>query len=704
MRAGIELAGRYRLERLLGRGGMGEVWRGVDQVLDRPVAVKLLLANLLGDDRLRHEALARFRREGRAAARLNHSNITAVYDLGEHRDTRNGVELTFPFLVLEFLEGRDLKSVLDDHPGGLPLGRVLDYGVQAADALAAAHAAGIVHRDIKPANLMLLDNGTIKVCDFGIARLHGATAGLSATGTMIGTLLYMPPEQLEGYEVDHRADLYALGATLYHLLSGQPVFPATDLRALAYMHATKTPTPPSALRPGISPDVDRLITALLAKLPDERPASATDTAASLRSARSENEWRIAEAERITRFITDPDYSRSLLAEAEHIVHSTFRGDIALREIAVVAAWHDPAEAERIACSIFGPYPTANALREIAGVVAGHDRDHARALLAEAERIARSITVLPWQVDTLRQIAMVVAGLDPAEAERIARSFTEPDSQARALHEIAEVVAGHDRNHARALLAEAERIACSIPYCFSRSLALRGIAEVVAGHDRNHARALLTEAERIARSITDPELVAHALLDIAEAAARHDRDHARVLLAEAERIARSFPDIPKYAAHTLREVAEVVAGSDPTEAERIARSIAEPEDAAHALHEVVKVVARLNPAEAERIARSIAEPEDAAHALLGIAEVVARHDRDHARALLAEAERTAPSIAGSPAAALREIAKAVAGHDPAEAERIAQSIADLFSRSLALYEIAEVAGYLILGIPARTSSK
>ncbi|MBN6039996.1 molecular chaperone DnaK [Amycolatopsis sp. 195334CR] len=286
MRAGTELAGRYRLERLLGRGGMGEVWRGVDQTLDRPVAVKLLLANLLGDDRQHDEALARFRREGKAAARLNHSNITAVYDWGEHRETRGGIEMTFPFLVLEFVRGRDLKAVLDDHPGGLPVERVLDYGAQAADALAAAHAAGIVHRDIKPANLMLLDEGTIKICDFGIARLHGATAGLSATGMVIGTLLYMPPEQIEGRRIDHRADLYAFGATLYHLLTGRPVFPATDLRALAYMHATKTPDPPSTLRPGISPDIDRLISALLAKLPDQRPASAAEIAHALRTARS----------------------------------------------------------------------------------------------------------------------------------------------------------------------------------------------------------------------------------------------------------------------------------------------------------------------------------------------------------------------------------------------------------------------------------
>ncbi|AWS47891.1 serine/threonine protein kinase [Streptosporangium sp. 'caverna'] len=719
MRAGTELAGRYRLERLLGRGGMGEVWRGVDQRLDRPVAVKLLLANLLGDDRLSHEALARFRREGKAAARLNHSNITAVYDLGEHREIRNGVELTFPFLVLEFLEGRDLNSVLDSHPSGLPLGRVLDYGAQVADALAAAHTAGIVHRDIKPANLMLLNNGTVKVCDFGIARLHGATAGLSATGTVIGTLLYMSPEQLDDHEVDHRADLYALGATLYHLLTGQHIFPAKDLRALAYMHATKTPTPPSALRPSISPDVDRLITALLAKLPDQRPASAADTAASLRTARSANEHRTAKAKLITRSMTDPDRARDLLAEAERATHDIFFGDAAtLREIAKVAAEHDPTEAERIARSITDPDNAAHALLNIAEVVARHDRDRARDLLAEAERAARSITVLPWQLDTLCDIAKVAAEHDPTEAERIARSITEPREAARALREIAEVVARHDRDRARDLLAEAERAARSITYPSGQAHALREIAEVVARHDHDHARALLAEVEHLARSITDPDDAAHALFGIAKAVAQHDRDHARALLTEVEHLALSVTD--SVDPHLLLSwIIEAMAWHDPAEAERLVHSIPDFIYAAHTLCDIAKVAAEHDPAEAERIARSITDPGRQARALREIAEVVARHDRDRARALLAEAERIARTITwqgelcciaevlagldpaeaeriarsitdpGSQARALREIAKAMARHDLAGAERIARSITESFSQSLALYEIAKM---------------
>lgn len=227
------LAGRYRLDRFLGRGGMGEVWQAVDERLHRRVAIKILLSNPLGDEQLGGQALVRFRREGEAAARLNHRNIVAVYDLGEHRELgSHGVERTCPFLVLEFLEGRDLKKMLHQKPHGLLVEEVLDYGAQACDGLAAAHAAGIVHRDIKPANLMLLADGTIKVCDFGIARLSDATA-LYSGNAKIGTLAYMAPEQFStSGRIDHRADLYALGATLYHLLTGHPVFPADDPLAL----------------------------------------------------------------------------------------------------------------------------------------------------------------------------------------------------------------------------------------------------------------------------------------------------------------------------------------------------------------------------------------------------------------------------------------------------------------------------------------
>ncbi|MFC5750192.1 serine/threonine-protein kinase, partial [Actinomadura rugatobispora] len=215
---GVVVAGRYRVVELLGEGAMGQVWRGEDLRLERAVAVKVLQPHLMHGS-LREQALARFEREGRAAARLSHRNIAAVHDVGEH----DGLS----YLVLQFLHGRDLKSLLGDHPGGLPIEDVLEYGAQAAEGLAAAHAAGIVHRDVKPANLMLSGDGTVKVCDFGIARLHGATTGLTGDAS-IGTLAYMAPEQIMGQPVDHRADLYALGATVFQLLTGRHVFTGDD--------------------------------------------------------------------------------------------------------------------------------------------------------------------------------------------------------------------------------------------------------------------------------------------------------------------------------------------------------------------------------------------------------------------------------------------------------------------------------------------
>ncbi|HEU5024969.1 MAG TPA: serine/threonine-protein kinase [Spirillospora sp.] len=155
MRAGEELVGRYRLVELLGWGAMGEVWRATDLHLERDVAVKVMLANWAGE--ALHAAMVRFRREGGAAARLNHPHIAVVHDVGEHAGQ--------PFLVLELLPGPDLAGLLERHPGGLPVEQALEYGAQAAEGLAAAHEAGIVHRDVKPSDLVLDRHGKVKVCE-----------------------------------------------------------------------------------------------------------------------------------------------------------------------------------------------------------------------------------------------------------------------------------------------------------------------------------------------------------------------------------------------------------------------------------------------------------------------------------------------------------------------------------------------------------
>ncbi|MFI9329417.1 WD40 repeat domain-containing serine/threonine protein kinase [Kitasatospora sp. NPDC052868] len=259
MQAGDQILGRYRLDARLGRGGMGEVWKGHDVGLERGVAVKVLLEFDAGD-----ELLQRFRREASIGAGLQHPGITVVHDFGRHEDRL--------FIVMELLEGRDLAAVLAGAPGGLPVAEAVPLALQAAEALAAAHARQVVHRDLKPGNLFLLDDGRLKICDFGIARTAEATTGLTITGRPFGTPPYMAPEQWRGEQVDGRCDLYALGCVLYALLTGAPPFPATEQAwALMRRHLDEVPAPLRSVRADVPVELDRLVASLLAKDPAERP-------------------------------------------------------------------------------------------------------------------------------------------------------------------------------------------------------------------------------------------------------------------------------------------------------------------------------------------------------------------------------------------------------------------------------------------------
>ncbi|GAA2757851.1 hypothetical protein GCM10009872_32110 [Actinopolymorpha rutila] len=266
VRAGTTL-GRYRLEELLSRGGMGEVWRAHDSTLGRPVAVKLLHAGVTeAGDR------ERFVREARAAAQLSHRNVVAVFDVGEWSGR--------PFLVMELLDGRTLAAILAER-GPLPPDDVRDLGAQAAAGLHAAHQAGVVHRDVKPSNLVRTQDGSLKVVDFGIARvLDEASTRLTRTGTIVGTASYLAPEQVRGRSADARSDLYALGCVLYQLLTGRTPFVGGSTEVV-YGHLHNAPTTPSRLRPGVPEDLDELVLGLLAKEPADRPADAAAVRAAL---------------------------------------------------------------------------------------------------------------------------------------------------------------------------------------------------------------------------------------------------------------------------------------------------------------------------------------------------------------------------------------------------------------------------------------
>ncbi|MDN3352185.1 serine/threonine-protein kinase [Actinomadura sp. DC4] len=262
MEQGLELAGRYRLDAPIGAGGMGDVWRGVDLRLRRPVAIKILPTELAADQ----SAVERFRREAETTAGLQHPGITVTFDIDEHGP--------LIFLVMELLTGRDLGTVLAGAPGGMPIATAVSLVSQAADALAAAHSRGIVHRDIKPANLFLLDDGRVKLCDFGIARLGGATQ-LTAAGSFIGTPSYMAPEQFRSEPLDARSDLYSLGCVLYELLTGKPPFESpAGPAALMYQHLNAVPVPPRTHRPEIPAHLERLTLDLLAKDSGGRPPNA----------------------------------------------------------------------------------------------------------------------------------------------------------------------------------------------------------------------------------------------------------------------------------------------------------------------------------------------------------------------------------------------------------------------------------------------
>jgi eukaryotic-like serine/threonine-protein kinase len=260
------LAGRYQVGEIIGRGGMADVFEGVDLRLGRKIAIKLLKSDLANDENFE----SRFAQEAQASAKMAHPTIVRIYDAGEEISTdSNGNQRKTPFIVMEYVKGKLLRDLM--HERKLTLAESVGYAKQVLTALEYSHKAGIIHRDIKASNIMVTEEGQVKVMDFGIARaISDSSATQAHTSGIVGTAQYFSPEQARGEAVDARTDLYSTGVLLYEMLAGRPPFKGDTAVSVAYQHVSEKVTVPSEHNPELTPELDQVVLNALAKDREER--------------------------------------------------------------------------------------------------------------------------------------------------------------------------------------------------------------------------------------------------------------------------------------------------------------------------------------------------------------------------------------------------------------------------------------------------
>jgi len=289
----IEKLGRYLIEAEIGHGAMGTVYKARDPLLGRVVAIKTISLHLPKDEVAEYEA--RFYQEAKAAGQLSHANIVTIYDIGKSDD--------LAYMAMEYLEGQELRQMLAAGTA-IPIDKALDIGAQVAEGLNYAHERQVVHRDVKPANIMVLENGLIKVTDFGIARMR-TNEVKTMTGMILGSPKYMSPEQVAGKRTDHRSDIFSIGVVVYEMLTGASPFVADNIHGIMYQTLNFNPPAPKTLNPDLPQVANYIIAKVLAKNLDDRYQCAKDLANDLREAHAEFTGRVSQASLVASLPGEP---------------------------------------------------------------------------------------------------------------------------------------------------------------------------------------------------------------------------------------------------------------------------------------------------------------------------------------------------------------------------------------------------------------